>query len=239
MRLVAAAFVTALVLPSAASAQTTHVVSAVDTVSSSTWSPTLVQAEQGDVVRWTFAQPGNGSAQPHNVQLIVPGQVAPVPLGDRAANAPEPIDYTAGTLGDFRYFCSIHAQMQGRLQVRVPGTSPTPPPAETGPQGLPNSGGAFGNLEEGDFRRPRLTGVAVKRRGAGVRVRFRLSERGTVTVRFLRRGKAVRTVRVSGGAGTTSKTVRGLGDGAYRVELRAADRAGLRSAKRTARVTIG
>jgi plastocyanin len=229
-----------LALPGVAEAQTTHGVQAVDTVSASAWNPTLVQAEQGDIVRWTFEQPGNAAAQPHNVQLLVPGQSAPVFLGDREANSSQPIDYTADTLGELTYFCSIHGTMRGTLQVRQRGTSPSPPPVDTGPKALGNPSTQPGQLESGDFQRPRLRGLAVRARGNGVRVRFRLSEAGSVTVRFLRRGRAVKTVRLARlSAGRTTRTIRGVAAGRYRIELRAADRAGLRSARRTARVTIG
>ena len=67
---------------------------------------------------------------------------------------------------------------------------------------------------------------------------FRVSEPSRVTARFLRGGRAVRTigVRADGRAAITARA--GLRSGRYRIELRAQDAAGNRSRVRRLRVTV-
>ena len=75
--------------------------------------------------------------------------------------------------------------------------------------------------------------------GDGARVRFRLSERAHVVVRFKLAGLTVKTARRSFRAGARSLTVRDRRlNGRYRVEVVASDRWGNRSQVKHRRVTI-
>ena len=72
---------------------------------------------------------------------------------------------------------------------------------------------------------PKLDRVKVSRVARGVRVRFRLSEAGKVTVKATR-GRSVTTRTVEVAKGTRSITVKGLKAGRYRVQVSAKDLAG-------------
>jgi P pilus assembly chaperone PapD len=75
-----------------------------------------------------------------------------------------------------------------------------------------------------------------------VRVRFRLSEPATVTVRVKRRGsrKVLKSASVQAPAGTRTVTLRSkrLKKGRYTVDLRARDAFGNRSSLATKRLTL-
>ncbi len=74
-----------------------------------------------------------------------------------------------------------------------------------------------------------------------MRVRFRLSEPATVTVRIKRRGsrKVLKSARVQARAGTRTVTLRKrLKKGRYTVEIRARDAGGNRSSLATKRLTL-
>ena len=87
--------------------------------------------------------------------------------------------------------------------------------------------------------RPRLTGVRAAAVRNGARVRFRLSERARVTVRFKLAGITVKSVRRTLGAGRRSLVVRDARmDGRYRVEVFARDLAGNRSRLKRASVRV-
>ena len=67
---------------------------------------------------------------------------------------------------------------------------------------------------------------------------FTVSERSRVTAQFVRGGKVRRTARVTA-EGDGAITVRmGLGAGRYRIDLRAEDVAGNRSARQVLRLTV-
>ena len=67
---------------------------------------------------------------------------------------------------------------------------------------------------------------------------FSVSERSRVTARFVRGGKVRRSARVTA-EGDGAITVRkGLAAGRYRIDLRAEDLSGNRSAKQTLRLTV-
>ena len=72
---------------------------------------------------------------------------------------------------------------------------------------------------------PKLDRVKVSRVKRGVKVRFRLSEGGKVTVKATR-GRSVTTRRFEVAKGTRSVTLRGLRAGSYRVQVSAKDLAG-------------
>jgi hypothetical protein len=106
----------------------------------------------------------------------------------------------------------------------------------------PNTTGAPTAFEQGDTERPKLTAVRLTGMRAGVRLGFRLSEPGSVTVRFLRGRKLVKTARITRrAAGANRVTVRDrrrLKAARYRVQVRAADRAGLESTRWSGQVRI-
>jgi plastocyanin len=189
------------------------------------WDRDDVTILPGDTVRWAF----DGTTLPHNVVST-------------SANWNVRTTYDApgtavafDTPGRYDFVCDVHATtMYGTVIVG----EPPPPPLSQQP--FPNDGGVLGALETGglDRTRPTLRSVRVQRIGRGVRVRFRVSERSLVTVRFKRGDKTVKTKKVNA-AGTARATVRnGLRAGRYDVELRAEDLAGNRSGLRTARVTV-
>ena len=118
-----------------------------------------------------------------------------------------------------------------------PVTTPIDPPPGTTPIDPPPTPAK-------DTRAPRLSSLKVvgtlsARRGG--RVRFKLDEAATVTVRFTRRGSrkvVTRTVKVKAGTITVKVKARTLRRAKYTVSVRATDKAGNRSktVKRTTRV---
>jgi len=196
------------------------------------WDKTLVEIDPGDTVVWTFA----GTIQAHNVwsgtstNWSYASEIGqPAPIGT----------FTFPTTGTYHFVCRVHSSMQGDVVV---GDAPAPPPLPLSEQPLANDGAPVTVLETGglDTTRPTLSGLRLRRTGAGARLRFRVSERARVTVRFKRDGKIVKTVKLNA-AGSFRGTLRAakrLRAGRYRVELRAEDLAGNRSAVRGARVTL-
>ena len=83
---------------------------------------------------------------------------------------------------------------------------------------------------------PKLDRVKVSRVARGVRVKFRLSEAGKVTVKATR-GRSVTTRTVEVAKGTRSITVKGLKAGDYRVQVSAKDLAG-NAAKSAPRASV-
>ena len=122
--------------------------------------------------------------------------------------------------------------MRGTVTV---GEAPPPPPPPPSEQPFPNDTDAPTVLEVVDEQRPRLSRVRAAGRPHGIRVRFRLSEAGRVTVRVRRGGRLVasRAVRVRRGAGAVY--VGDLRPGRYRLAVRARDLA--RNASRTKRAS--
>ena len=194
------------------------------------FAPKDVTIAAGDTVRWTFA----GTTQPHNVAATGGNWTFRTEAG--APPAPDAVAPPFAAPGVYTYVCEIHATtMTGTITVTGAGGAPppaaAPPPLSTQP--FPNDATPPAPLETGglDTRRPRLSGVSVRRRAGGARVRFRVSESARVTVRFKRGGRTVRTRSVAA-AGRETLTVRRLGTGTYRVELRAVDPAGNRAVRR-------
>jgi plastocyanin len=196
------------------------------------WDKELVRIDPGDTVVWSFA----GTIQAHNVWS---GTSTNWNYESLAAQPAPNGSFTFKTTGTYHFVCRIHSSMQGDVVV---GNAPPPPPPPLSEQPFANDGAPVTVLETGglDTTRPKLSGVRVRRTSAGARLRFRVSERSRVTVRFRRDGKIVRTVKVNA-AGSYRGTLRAakrLRAGRYRVELRAEDLAGNRSGIRRARLTL-
>ena len=128
--------------------------------------------------------------------------------------------------------------MSGEVNVLDAAGQPAPPPPPP-----PLSEQPFGNdtpplsvFEVRDTMAPKLDRVKVSRVTRGVRVQFRLSEAGKVTVKATR-GRSVTTRTVEVAKGTRSITVKGLKAGRYRVQVSAKDLAG-NAAKSAPRASV-
>ena len=83
-----------------------------------TFDPADVTVQPGDTVRWTWVNGTHSTTS--DTSLWDSGQVAP----------PFTFDFTFNTLGDFRYYCSIHGAplgvgMSGIVRVQSPTSTPT------------------------------------------------------------------------------------------------------------------
>lgn len=176
-----------------------------------------VTIESGEKVTFHFE-----GDQPHNAigsSWKVPNTPDPPPQYATKGDIYE-VSFTQAGVYDF--LCSVHPGMTGTITVA--GATPTPTPT---PPVIPQPGGgvtpppAAGD----DAVKPTLRSVRAKALRRAVRVRFRLSEPATVTVRVKRRGsrRVVKSARVQLRAGTRSVTLRKLKKGRYTVEIQARD----------------
>jgi hypothetical protein len=147
--------------------------------------------------------------------------------------------------GVYEFLCQAHLEMTGTITVTgepietvtsTPTGTASPPsssPPDTHPDTPPPSG-------DSDAVKPTVRGLKAKPLRRGVRVRFRLSEPATVTVRVKRGKRVVKSARVQAPAGARTVTLRGkrLKKGRYKVEIGARDSAGNRSRLATKRVTL-
>jgi plastocyanin len=200
------------------------------------WDKPAVTIGPGDSVVWTFA----GTVDFHNVKSTSGPWAHESPVG-----APAPDSGFTFTAPDtYQYVCAVHSEMVGTVTVTDAAGNPPPPtpPPPPGQQPFPNDSPPLGALETGGLDRtpPALSSVRVRRQRSGARIRFRVSERAVVTVRFNRGAKIVKTKKLtaSGSVRMTVRDRRALRAGRYRVELRAEDLAGNRSGLRTARLTV-
>jgi plastocyanin len=199
------------------------------------WAPVEVTVRAGETVTWSFA----GTAGLHNVAS---NSVNWSYRNGDPAVAPPPGAFRFDTPGVYSFWCEIHTTtMVGTVNVTDASGAPPPPPPPPPPseQPWPNEQPAPTVFDVADRERPRISRVrAVAVRG-GARVRFRLSERARVTVRFRLAGLTVKTTRRQFGAGTHRLTVRDRRlRGGYRLDLRARDFAGNRSRVAHARLTV-
>jgi plastocyanin len=223
-----ALLVTAALLVAPASALgADQTVGAVDGTSG-LWSPANVSIHVGDTVTWDFSD----TSQAHNVASNSSNWTLTSPIQTHHP----PVSFTFTAAGTYDFVCNVHPDtMKGTVSV----DAPPPPPPPLSEQPFPNDQSAPTVLEITDNRRPALRGVHATRIAHGVRVRFRASEPGRVTVR-VRHGKRTvktRTVRVRR-AGAKTLRIGGLAAGTYTITLRARDLAGNRSRARRARVTV-
>jgi plastocyanin len=198
------------------------------------WSPADVTVKAGETVTWRFT----GTAVAHNVMSGSANWSYSNAIAIGGPDAP----YTFTAPGIYTFVCQLHpGPMHGTVTVTDEAGTPPPPPPPP-----PLSEQPFGNdapaptvFEVRDRLAPALTAVKVSRRGArGARVRFRLSEAGSVTIALTRAGRTVKTSRLAARRGANAVLVRGLRAGRYRLELRARDLAGNAAPARRARVTV-
>jgi len=228
-RIAAAAAFAFLAFPSAALAAD-QTVQAVDGTapdgSDNRWTPNVVDIEVGEKVTWTFA----GTKLFHNVKGVN-FTVASSP----AVVGPD-VSYTFDTVGNYEFFCELHAQpMRGIVRV---GNPPPPPPPPLSEQPFPNDSPAPTTLEVLDETAPALSAVQVSRVTRGARVRFRMSEAGRVTIKLTRGNRVVKTRSVAARRGANTVIVRSVRAGRYSVQVSARDLSGNPAPSKRARVTV-
>ena len=207
------------------------------------FTPDAVQVDVGDTVTWSFDNPN----MPHNVAAKAdsPTTWATGDEGNYGVNHPE-VTHTFTAEGIYTFQCQVHPDMDGTVTVGDPPPDdpppddpppdddpPSSPPPTTHPTTPPPTPSA-------DAVKPTVKSVKLKALRRAVRVRFRLSEPATVTVRVKRGRKVIKSKRVQAGAGTHSLTVRSkkLRKGRYTVEILARDAAGNRSRLATKRLSV-
>jgi plastocyanin len=207
-------------------------ITAVDNPSS--WTPERVTIKAGETVTWTFA----GTTGLHNV--ISRGSNWGWRSGEYQSGGPD-VSYKFETTGVYEFACEVHPMMDGFVDVTDASGTPPPPPPPPPPseQHWENDQQSPTLFELVDEARPKLKRVRVNGVRNGARVRFRLSERARVHVRFRFGGVVVKSARKTFGAGPGRLTVRDRRmDGRYRIEVFARDLSGNRSRVKHARVTV-
>jgi plastocyanin len=222
-----------------------------------------VEIVTGESVTWHFAGGAGGTpGLPHNA---VDDPVAPtwtVPdTGQLVTSGSFPRIFTQP--GVYEFVCQAHPTMTGTVTVtgepiETPTPTQTPAPTETAspspqptvsatptPTPPPSNGGHVTTpapTRGTDTVDPAVGSVRLTARRRAVRVRFRLSEPATVTIRIKRRGsrKVLKSARVQAAAGTRTVTLRSrkLKKGRYTVDIRARDAGGNLSSLTTKRLTI-
>jgi plastocyanin len=245
----------ALAFPAAASAAATRPVQAVDGVGTHVWVPGSLPAQQGDTIEWRVAQPGNSAQVSHDVWLVAPGAPESAAVQLSTASPTTGASAVVNQIGTYSFFCSIHGRltaggMNGTITVGAddpgPPTDPgqawlTPPPS-SGPPPAVNTFDLPPVFESGDTTPPAVTVMSVSGVRRGARLRVRVSEAATLTVRLERGSKllATRRVRVHAGAKTVTVQTRSrVKTSRVRLRITAKDAAQLESAPRYARVWIG
>ena len=196
------------------------------------WDKPTVEAEIGDTVTWSF----DGTTQAHNVQSSSANWSFASPLG---VPAPPYTSEAFTASGTYTFVCQVHPDtMKGTVLV---GDAPPPPPPPLSEQPFVNDSAGPGTLETGEYdgTGPSLSSVKARRTGKGARVTFRVSEESRVTAGFVRGGKVRKAVRVKTDGRGTITVRKGLKAGRYRIEVRAEDLAGNRSAKQVRHLTVG
>ena len=195
-----------------------------------------VSIAPGEMVTWHF----DGAEMDHNAQdadgTSPAWQVPPTGLTHTGSYS-----HTFPDAGVYHFVCAAHPQMTGTVTVGTPDPPddppdddpPSSPPPTTHPTTPPPTPSA-------DSVKPTVKSVKLKALRRAVRVRFRLSEPASVTVRVKRGRKVIKSKRVQAGAGTHSLTVRSkkLKKGRYTVEILARDASGNRSRLATKRLSL-
>lgn len=210
----AAVSVAALAFPAVASAQ----FQAVDMTN--VWAPSELTVKVGEQVTWSFG----GTSLVHNVKSDSSNWTYKTPFAIAGAAG----RFTFTTPGEYAFLCELHGStMTGKVVVLDAGgqQAPPPPPPPLGEQPFANDVPPLSVFELRDTVAPKLDRVKVTRVKRGVRVGFRLSEAGKITVKATR-GRSVKTRTVEVAKGTRSITLDGLKAGTYRVQVTAKDLAG-------------
>jgi plastocyanin len=205
------------------------------------WHPSTLTIQTNDTVTWVF----EGGV--HNVTSTSPNWN--FTSGPAPSTGPASHQFIAP--GSYTFVCEVHAgTMDGTITVQDAPVTPTPTPTETPtatptatatatatPAASPSPGAGHGTTPAPsptpDTVKPIVSGVKLKGARRAVRVRFRLSEPATVTIKVKRRGskKVLRSARVQAAAGMRSVKLRStkLKRGRYTVEIEARDAFGNRS----------
>ena len=204
------------------------------------WDPEQVEAEVGDEVQWTFANPP--ATVVHDVWLG-PEDGPAVRISPPVVQPDgEPVERSFAEEGAFTYYCSFHSAVVDDERVGMVGTvyvGVDPPPP--GPEHLPNPTEPPDEWETGDNEKPELTNVKLRGLKGGIRASFVLSEPSRLDLTFRRGGKKVFSTALKNlPAGKNVERVHNkkLTAGAYKVKLRARDQAGNRSQAQTVPVQI-
>ena len=215
-------------------------------IANNRYTPSEVTINQNEKVTWRFDGPDTN----HSVTSDPPGQAESFDSdpGRNPSSADHPpgstFSHTFTRTGSFTYYCKVHPNMRGRVNVTAPGQAP-PPGGEPRP-GQPPAGSTgddpprIGSVR---VRPPSLCARRTRRcRTVAGRLRFRLSEDASVRARIelvrpARRAatgsaRLVRSLSFAAEAGSDSVRLsgRGLRAGRYRAVLVATDGAGNRSA---------
>ncbi len=211
-----------------------------------TWNPATGGGQPHNVVGTANA------ADPAWGQIIEPPfeEGGPAPQGGTSFTFTQP--------GTYEFLCQVHAgTMRGTVTVTGAPTTPTATPSTTPsttatatptatsttttpPAPRPTTAPsptdnrltpAPSRSRAADTTKPTISKLKLKAVRRGARVSFRLSETSSVTIRFTRGKRTVRTVRLSARAGTRSVTVRSsrLTKARYSVEIEARDARGNRA----------
>jgi plastocyanin len=224
--------------PDRASAQSTWDVQARDDAGNY-WAPDRVEAELSDTIRWRWDQ----AAIDHNVYIVPPGGTPELLSPALTPPGAPPVTYEPPAEGAYQFYCSLHGtSTAGMAGVALVGVED----GGGGPDPLPNPTGPPTELEHGDNDPPQLSKLRVEGLRRGARMRFVISEPGRATARFLRKrgggqrrlAAKLRLRRLE--AGTVSKRLRDrkLASGRYQVRVRAFDRAGNPSNRKSKTVKV-
>lgn len=186
------------------------------------------------------------------------GQIVEPPFEDGGPAPQGGTSFTFTQPGTYEFLCQVHAgTMRGTVTVTGAPTTPTATPSTTAtatptatatatatatrtpvpqPTTAPNPTDdrltpAPSRARAADSTKPAISKLKLKAVRRGARVRFTLSETSSVTIRFKRGKRTVRTVRLSARAGSRSVTVRSsrLTKARYSVEIEARDARGNRA----------
>jgi plastocyanin len=211
------------------------------------FTPEEVTIDVGDTVTWSFDNP----VVPHNVVAKSDSPTAWA-TGDENnwATNHDDVVHTFDAAGTYTFQCQVHPDMDGTVIVGDGGPPPDdPPPDDPPPDDDPSSsppptGGTHPTTPAPspgtDTVKPTVKRVKLKALRRAVRVRFRVSEPASVTVRVKRGRKVLKSKRVQAGAGTHSVTLRSkkLKKGRYTVEILARDAYGNRSRLAKKRLSV-
>jgi plastocyanin len=215
------------------------------------WEPSEVHVKPGEQVTWTFENPN----MVHNVESSTPNWSL---TSDIVTNHP-PVTYTFTAPGTYGFICHVHGSMVGTVivdgdatpaptptvtptvtptQTPVPTATATPvPPAPVVTLPAPTPVATPAPV---DRTRPTVTALKLSAVRHGAKVRFKLSEAATVTIKGTRGSKTLKTATVRAKAGTRTVTLRAskITPGRLTVEVQARDEAGNRSASARRALTI-